>query len=57
MSRLDRMFSAAGEENRTVVSIYLTVGFPSLDASLELARAALAGGAEFLEIGVPFSDP
>jgi tryptophan synthase alpha chain len=57
MSRLDRIFSTAGEENRTIVSIYLTVGFPSLDASLELARAALAGGAELLEIGVPFSDP
>lgn len=35
----------------------MTVGHPDPDTSLELARAALAGGAEILEIGVPFSDP
>ncbi len=40
-----------------MISIYLTTGYPDLDASLDLARAALAGGAEMLEIGVPFSDP
>lgn len=57
MSRLDNIFRNARQDGRVVVSIYLTVGFPDLDASLELARAALAGGAEFLEIGVPFSDP
>jgi len=57
MSRLDGIFGAARAEGRLVVSIYLTVGHPDLDASLEFARAALAGGAEILEIGVPFSDP
>lgn len=57
MSRLDDTFGAARAEKRIVVSIYLTTGHPDLDASLELARAALAGGAEMLEIGVPFSDP
>ena len=57
MSRLDDLFQTARAEKRIVVSIYLTTGHPDLDASLELARAALAGGAEMLEIGVPFSDP
>jgi tryptophan synthase alpha chain len=57
VSRLDGIFHAARAEGRLVVSIYLTVGHPDPGASLELARAALAGGAEILEIGVPFSDP
>lgn len=57
MSRLDDIFRGARQEERVVVSIYLTAGHPDLEASLELARAALAAGAEMLEIGVPFSDP
>src|SRR5262249_10941194 len=32
-------------------------GDPSLEASLGLARAAVLGGADVLELGVPFSDP
>jgi len=37
--------------------IYLTVGDPSLEASREIAIAAIDAGAEVLELGVPFSDP
>ena len=37
--------------------IYLTVGDPSLEASREIAVAAIDAGAEVLELGVPFSDP
>jgi tryptophan synthase alpha chain len=37
--------------------IYLTVGDSGLDASRELALAAIDAGANVLELGVPFSDP
>ena len=37
--------------------IYLTVGFPDRAATGPLLRAALDGGADLLELGVPFSDP
>jgi tryptophan synthase alpha chain len=57
VSRLDSIFGAARAEGRLVASIYLMVGHPDPGASLELARGALDGGAEVLEIGVPFSDP
>ena len=30
---------------------------PSLEVALEIVRAAVAGGADALELGVPFSDP
>ena len=36
---------------------YLTVGDPDLDASRDLALAAIDAGADVLELGVPFSDP
>ena len=36
---------------------YLTCGDPSLSATREIALAAIEGGAEVIELGVPFSDP
>jgi len=37
--------------------IYLTAGDPSIDATREIAIAAIDAGAEVIELGVPFSDP
>ena len=37
--------------------IYLTAGDPSLDATREIAIAAIDAGADVIELGVPFSDP
>jgi len=37
--------------------VYLTAGDPSLDATLEIAVAAIDAGADVIELGVPFSDP
>src|SRR6266571_7510337 len=36
---------------------YLTAGFPTPRASLEALRRVAAAGADFVEVGVPFSDP
>lgn len=36
---------------------YITCGDPDLDTSREVALAAIAAGADVLELGVPFSDP
>jgi tryptophan synthase alpha chain len=36
---------------------YLTAGFPTPDVSLEALRCAVRAGADFIEVGVPFSDP
>jgi tryptophan synthase alpha chain len=37
--------------------VYLTVGYPERTATAPLLRAALDGGADLIELGVPFSDP
>ncbi len=37
--------------------VYLTAGDPSLDATREIAVAAIDAGAAVIELGVPFSDP
>jgi len=54
---IEACFARAEREGRPVFVAYLPVGFPSVDESLRAAKAALAAGADLLELGVPFSDP
>src|ERR1700742_5028940 len=37
--------------------VYVTCGDPDLATSRDVALAAIAAGAEVVELGVPFSDP
>jgi tryptophan synthase alpha chain len=37
--------------------VYLTAGDPSLEATREIALAAIDAGTDVIELGVPFSDP
>ena len=37
--------------------VYVTAGDPSLDATRDIAVAAIDAGADVIELGVPFSDP
>ena len=54
MNRLNQLFSTKKEN---VLSIYFTAGFPDLNATVTLAEALEKAGADFLEIGFPYSDP
>jgi tryptophan synthase alpha chain len=56
-ARIARAFGRAREANRLAIVVYLTVGYPDRAATAPLLRAALDGGADLLELGVPFSDP
>ncbi|SKB45612.1 tryptophan synthase, alpha chain [Sphingobacterium nematocida] len=40
-----------------LLSIYFTAGYPTLDSTLQVAKALEAAGVDFLEIGFPYSDP
>jgi len=40
-----------------VLSIYFTAGFPHLEDTILVMEAIQAGGADIIEIGVPYSDP
>jgi tryptophan synthase alpha chain len=56
-ARIARAFARARDEKRLAMVVYLTVGFPDRAATAGLLHAALDGGADVLELGVPFSDP
>jgi tryptophan synthase alpha chain len=44
-------------EHKPGLVVYLTAGDPSLEATREIALAAIDAGADVIELGVPFSDP
>ncbi|HWE59928.1 MAG TPA: tryptophan synthase subunit alpha [Solirubrobacteraceae bacterium] len=49
--------SARAEGRRAALMPYLMAGYPDLDRSREIARAYVDGGADLIELGIPFSDP
>ncbi len=57
MSRLGDTFSKLKAEDRKALIIYMTACDPDLDTAVAAAKACIDGGADVLEVGVPFSDP
>ena len=56
-SRISATFARLRAEGRVGVGPYLTVGYPDLDSALDLVPAIARGGADMVELGIPFSDP
>ncbi len=57
MSRLGDLFDRRHAEHRLALIAYLTVGYPTLDATPQLVKSAAESGADAIELGIPFSDP
>ena len=57
MSRIDTTFAALQAQGRKALIPFVTAGFPFPDVTPELMHAMVAGGADVIELGVPFSDP
>ena len=57
MSRIPKTFAALAAQGRKALIPFITAGDPHPDLSLPLMRALVAGGADIIELGVPFSDP
>ena len=57
VSAIQAAFEMARSEDRPALITYLTLGYPTPADSLELVPALQAGGADIIELGVPFSDP
>ena len=57
MSRIQTVMSALLAQKRKALIPYVTAGFPFADITPALMRGMVAGGADVIELGVPFSDP
>jgi tryptophan synthase alpha chain len=56
-SRVEARFRELREQGAKGLVIYLTAGDPTLDGTGKLLAAVDRGGADVIELGVPFSDP
>lgn len=53
-NKIRNRISARGSE---VLSIYFTAGYPELGDTIEILQALEKSGVDFVEVGMPFSDP
>ncbi|WP_298534933.1 tryptophan synthase subunit alpha [uncultured Algibacter sp.] len=45
------------KENKKLLSIYLTAGYPNIDDTVTIIQSLEKNGVDMIEIGLPFSDP
>jgi len=57
MTRIAGLFDRLKRDGRKGLIAYLTAGDPSPDRTPALVEALVRGGADLIELGVPFSDP
>jgi tryptophan synthase alpha chain len=57
MTRIGRMFAERKRAGRKSLIAYITAGDPTPERTPALVEALLRGGADLIELGVPFSDP
>jgi tryptophan synthase alpha chain len=57
MTRIGRLFDCLKRDGRKGLIAYLTAGDPSPARTPALVEALVQGGADLIELGVPFSDP
>jgi tryptophan synthase alpha chain len=57
MSRIQSTLSALAANNKKGLIPFITAGDPAAELTVPLMHALVAGGADVIELGVPFSDP
>jgi tryptophan synthase alpha chain len=54
MNRIKALFD---QKTKNILNIYFTAGFPNLSDTFTVLKAVQDGGADIVEIGMPYSDP
>lgn len=57
MTRLSTAFTTVRDEHRAALVAFVTAGDPSPQATPAILDALVAGGADVIELGMPFTDP
>ena len=57
MSRIAATFETLGKQGRKALIPFITAGDPEPALAVPLMHALVEGGADVIELGVPFSDP
>jgi tryptophan synthase alpha chain len=56
-SRIETLFKSAKATGRGTLGVFVTAGDPDLETSSAVLDAMVEAGADFIELGMPFSDP
>lgn len=57
IDRIAQTFASIKQRGTPGLIVFITVGYPNLETTLELVPALVAAGADAVELGIPFSDP
>ncbi|RAH54258.1 tryptophan synthase [Aspergillus piperis CBS 112811] len=57
MDQLRKTFARCAQEGRPALVTYVTAGFPTAAETPDIMLAMQAGGADVIELGLPFTDP
>lgn len=57
MEAIKKTFARCKAEKRAALVTYVTAGFPTADETPDVMLAMQAGGADIIELGMPFTDP
>jgi tryptophan synthase alpha chain len=57
MGRYEKMFDRLNGEGAGAFVPFVVIGDPNIAESIDIIRALIEGGADALELGIPFSDP
>ena len=55
MNKINKLFSERGD--RKLLSLYFCAGTPVLDGTADVILTMQRRGIDFIEVGIPFSDP
>ncbi|HET7148217.1 MAG TPA: tryptophan synthase subunit alpha [Candidatus Nitrosopolaris sp.] len=56
-NRLNQKFQELAKKNEAALICYVVAGYPNISTTNEILSSIIKGGADIIEIGIPFSDP
>ena len=56
-NRIDTTLAEIKSQGKTALAPFVTIGYPEIDTSVDIAASVIEAGGDLLELGVPFSDP
>ncbi|KAL8670181.1 MAG: hypothetical protein Q9168_005259, partial [Polycauliona sp. 1 TL-2023] len=57
MEAIKNTFAQCKKEQRSALVTYVTAGYPTADDTVDIMLGMQAGGADLIELGLPFTDP
>lgn len=57
MNRIEKKFKELKQNSKKALIAFITAGDPDFDSTVQYVQALEKGGADIIELGVPFSDP